>query len=95
MPEPLTDRQAELLSFVLSWTQLRGMPPTVTEMATAMRVSSTNTINDHVKALRRKGYLMPSESKRIARQIRPTELGADPRRWGRTVAVPLYDTNKE
>lgn len=65
--KPLTARQAEILDFIRDEIAARGLPPTVAEIATGMRVSSTNGIRDHLKALARKGAieLIPSASRGI------------------------------
>ncbi|MGI8738711.1 MAG: transcriptional repressor LexA [Gammaproteobacteria bacterium] len=63
----LTARQTEVLEFIRDEIATRGMPPTVAEIAAGMRVSSTNGIRDHLKALARKGAieLIPSASRGI------------------------------
>ncbi len=65
--KPLTARQTEILDFIRDEIATRGLPPTVAEIAVAMRVSSTNGIRDHLKALARKGAieLIPSASRGI------------------------------
>lgn len=54
---PLTSRQAECLRVVTRSIAFRGYPPTLREIGDAMGIRSTNGINDHLKALERKGYL--------------------------------------
>jgi repressor LexA len=65
--KPLTARQTEILDFIRDEIATRGLPPTVAEIAAGMRVSSTNGIRDHLKALARKGAieLIPSASRGI------------------------------
>lgn len=65
--KPLTARQTEILDFIRGEIAARGLPPTVAEIADGMRVSSTNGIRDHLKALARKGAieLIPSASRGI------------------------------
>jgi hypothetical protein len=49
-----------LLEYVIQQT-LELHPPTLREIGTYMDIKSTNGVNDHLKALRRKGYLeLPS-----------------------------------
>jgi hypothetical protein len=52
----LTARQKMLLEYVIQQT-LELHPPTLREIGTYMGIKSTNGVNDHLKALRRKGYL--------------------------------------
>lgn len=63
----LTARQTEILDFIRDEIAARGLPPTVAEIAAGMRVSSTNGIRDHLKALARKGAveLIPGASRGI------------------------------
>jgi repressor LexA len=53
----LTDRQLEVLRFIARQIEDRGYPPTIREIGEALEIRSTNGVNDHLKALERKGYL--------------------------------------
>ncbi|MBI4231451.1 MAG: transcriptional repressor LexA [Planctomycetes bacterium] len=53
----LTDRQREIVEFVRGETVRAGVPPSVREIARRMRIRSTRTVFDHLKALERKGVL--------------------------------------
>ena len=53
----LTDRQLEVLRFIARQIEERGYPPTIREIGEALDIRSTNGVNDHLKALERKGYL--------------------------------------
>ena len=65
----LTHRQAKVLEFILDSIGNRGYPPTIREIGTHMNIRSTNGVNDHLKALERKGYLVRDQSK--SRALRP------------------------
>jgi repressor LexA len=65
----LTARQAKVLEFIISSLEDRGYPPTIREIGTHMEIRSTNGVNDHLKALERKGYLVRDQSK--SRALRP------------------------
>lgn len=65
----LTDRQKKVLQFILTSLDDRGYPPTIREIGTHMSIRSTNGVNDHLKALERKGYLIRDQSK--SRALRP------------------------
>lgn len=54
----LTRRQVEVLATVLDSLDRREIPPTIREIGDALGISSTNGINDHLKALERKGMLV-------------------------------------
>jgi repressor LexA len=59
--DDLTDRQKEILQFILRTSEDRGFPPTIREIGEEMDISSTNGVNDHLKALERKGFLTRGE----------------------------------
>lgn len=66
----LTSRQQEILDFITASLDERGYPPTIREIGTQMGIRSTNGVNDHLKALERKGFLTREDLK--SRAIRPT-----------------------
>jgi repressor LexA len=67
----LTDRQLEVLRFIAQEIEDRGYPPTIREIGEALDIRSTNGVNDHLKALERKGYLARDPVK--SRALIPTE----------------------
>jgi repressor LexA len=77
----LTDRQLEVLRFIAGQIEDRGYPPTIREIGEALDIRSTNGVNDHLKALERKGYLTRDPVK--SRALIPTPqarhaLGEEP-----------------
>jgi len=79
--EGLTDRQLEVLRFIASQIEERGYPPTIREIGEALDIRSTNGVNDHLKALERKGFLSRDPVK--SRALIPTGaargvLGGEP-----------------
>lgn len=69
--EDITDRQKEILSFIQRTTEERGFPPTIREIGEEMDIRSTNGVNDHLKALERKGFLTRGEQQ--SRSLVPTK----------------------
>jgi repressor LexA len=69
----LTDRQAQALKYITDCLVDRGYPPTLREIGEHMGIKSTNGVNDHLKALERKGYLAREELK--SRALRPIDVG--------------------
>ncbi|MGZ6123813.1 MAG: transcriptional repressor LexA [Myxococcales bacterium] len=69
MTEPLTERQEKILSFIKKSIQDQGYPPTIREIGVHFGIRSTNGVNDHLKALERKGYLMRGELKSRALSV--------------------------
>src|SRR5919197_3829129 len=55
--QELTQRQAEILALIRARLEEQGMPPTREELARALQLASPNTVEFHLRALARKGYL--------------------------------------
>jgi repressor LexA len=70
----LTQRQQMVLDFIRQSISDRGYPPTLREIGARMGIRSTNGVNDHLRALERKGYLTREDMK--SRALRPTHLAA-------------------
>jgi repressor LexA len=69
----LTQRQQMVLDFIRQSISDRGYPPTLREIGARMGIRSTNGVNDHLRALERKGYLTREDMK--SRALRPTSSG--------------------
>src|SRR6266404_9701807 len=86
MADALTQRQREILDFISASIVERGYPPTLREIGLHFGIRSTNGVNDHLKALEKKGYLEREDLK--SRALRPISLdGAGP--TGNMVEVPI------
>lgn len=55
--ETLTDRQRAVLDHIRSKITEQGYAPTLREIGEALGMKSTNGVQDHVKALEKKGYI--------------------------------------
>lgn len=53
----LTERQAEILRFIVEDGKARGFPPTIREIGNRFGLSSSNAVADHLRALEKKGYV--------------------------------------
>src|SRR5947207_6839060 len=69
MADALTHRQREILDFISSSISERGFPPTLREIGEHFQIRSTNGVNDHLKALEKKGHLRREDLK--SRAMRP------------------------
>jgi len=65
----LTKRQAQTLDFIKQSIEERGYPPTLREIGESMGIRSTNGVNDHLRALERKGYLSREDMKSRALRL--------------------------
>ena len=96
----LTARQEQVLSYIRQSIVDRGYPPTLREIGAHMGIRSTNGVNDHLRALERKGYLTREDMK--SRALRPKDMDFGPKKslsetvveisvLGRVAAgMPLY-----
>ena len=71
----LTDRQRMVLDYICGSIDERGYPPTLREIGNKLGIRSTNGVNDHLRALERKGYLTREDMK--SRTLRPTAATND------------------
>ncbi|MBX3161526.1 MAG: transcriptional repressor LexA [Polyangiaceae bacterium] len=70
----LTKRQEQTLDFIRKCIEEHGYPPTLREIGEFMGIRSTNGVNDHLRALERKGYLRREDMKsRALRVVDPTD----------------------
>jgi repressor LexA len=95
----LTQRQREILDFISRRIHEQGYPPTIREIGEEMGIRSTNGVNDHLKALERKGFLKREGLK--SRALRPVGAGFEERNGhgnvisamiphsGDTISVPV------
>ena len=70
MATNITHRQQQVLDFITKCISESGYPPSMREIGEHMGIKSTNGVNDHLKALERKGYLVRDFMK--SRALRPT-----------------------
>jgi repressor LexA len=83
----LTERQAQALKYITDCLSIRGYPPTLREIGEHMGIKSTNGVNDHLKALERKGYLIREELK--SRALRPVDFGEATKPDSDELAIPI------
>ncbi|MBN1882636.1 MAG: transcriptional repressor LexA [Deltaproteobacteria bacterium] len=57
MVERLTDRQQEALDFIRAYTEDRGYPPTMRELADGLGLSGPKGAKEYMDILERKGYI--------------------------------------
>jgi len=73
-PIDLTQRQREVLDYIQECIGQWGYPPTIREIGDHFGIRSTNGVADHLKVLKRKGYLTHEGMK--SRTLRPTPAAA-------------------
>jgi repressor LexA len=87
----LTQRQQMVLDFIRQSIHDRGYPPTLREIGARMGIRSTNGVNDHLRALERKGYLTREDMK--SRALRPTSLATQSLGEGHVPSEPANDVD--
>jgi repressor LexA len=65
----LTKRQEQTLEYIRKSINEHGYPPTLREIGEHMGIRSTNGVNDHLRALERKGYLRRQDMKSRALKL--------------------------
>jgi repressor LexA len=81
-----TRKQQQILDFILKWQQTHGTTPTYQEIADQFGFRSLNSVTEHVRLLRQKGFLESEPGK--ARALRVTSPLAKLR--NRIVDIPLF-----
>jgi repressor LexA len=85
----LTKRQEQTLEFIRESIKDRGYPPTLREIGEHMGIRSTNGVNDHLRALERKGYLRREDMKSRALRLVGDEPEQQENAGGDVVAVQV------
>jgi repressor LexA len=81
----LTVKQKRVLEVIRQWLKMRGQPPTVREIGQEIGVASSCTVQRHLDALERKGFI-----KRDRYKYRSIELADTPfPMFTRAVNVPI------
>lgn len=65
----LTDRQQEILTYILDQVDKRGYPPSVREIGEAVGLSSPSTVHSHLSALVKAGYIRRDPTKPRAIEV--------------------------
>ncbi len=87
--DKLTKRQAAVLDFIIECIDVEGYPPTIREIGDHLGIKSTNGVNDHLKAIERKGYLEREDAK--SRALKPL-FNPDGSPYGREAVGSTDDT---
>ncbi len=69
MLKTLTERQTAILCFIKKFSLEKRYPPTIPEIQEEFGIRSPNGVNNHIKALIRKGYIKRDSSRARALEI--------------------------
>jgi repressor LexA len=74
----LTDKQRAVLAFIERQIVQQGYAPTIREIGRQFGIKSTNGVNDHLRALERKGYVgrdgQKSRTLRVLKSLEPAPV---------------------
>ncbi len=73
--EDLSSREKDILSFINSEASVKGFPPSVREICSAVGLKSTSTVHGYLNSLERKGYIKRDLTK--PRAIDVLQCGGD------------------
>ncbi len=71
MARGLTQRQEEILRFVVEYTQDSGFPPSIREIGQRFGIGSLRGVTVHLDALEKKGYIERANTPRSIKVIHP------------------------
>jgi repressor LexA len=83
MEHELTKKQNHMLQYIERHCEANGYPPTITEIGSYFRIT-IGTVQDHLEALRRKGYLKqhPNKARGLELVHKPDQIPI----YGRVIA---------
>ena len=84
----LSPRQQQILRLISQFMTRHGLPPTRADLARALRLRNRQGIDQHLRAIERKGYLRLEPG--IARGIRLLPAATEAAAEASTLLLPLY-----
>lgn len=85
----LTKRQEEILEFIKTHIEKSGFPPTILEIQQEFSFKSPNAVQDHIRAIERKGLIRRSPNKWRGLELVGVAKNKNDSAPPSTVAVPL------
>jgi repressor LexA len=85
----LTKRQAEILNFIKTHIQYSGFPPTISEIQGQFSFRSPNAVQEHLKALVRKGQIRRNPNQWRGLELITSNKSRDEAAKYSTISVPL------
>lgn len=85
----LTKRQAEILSFIKTHIQYSGFPPTISEIQGQFSFKSPNAVQEHLKALVRKGQIRRNPNQWRGLELMVSNKSRNEAVQYSTISVPL------
>lgn len=73
-PGSLTQKQHEVLAFIVKAVEERGLPPTIREIGNQLGTNSTWGVRRHLQALERKGFIKRHEGQARGIELVPEQV---------------------
>ena len=77
----LTDRQRDVLGFMLTFCAENKRPPGIREIGAALAIGSTNAVAEHLRFIEKKGYVAQAGAKAHNSWWPTRDLDGAPIRW--------------
>ena len=87
--EDLSQRQQEILEFIIKETQIKGYPPSVREIGEAVGLSSSSSVHAHLEKLQQLGYIRRDPTKPRAIEVLKPTLESDDLYMSEVIPVPV------
>src|ERR1700733_15326561 len=87
-PPLLSPRQQQILRLISQFMKRHGLPPTRADLARALRLRNRQGIDQHLRAIERKGYLKLEPG--IARGVRVLRSAIEAAAEAHALLLPLY-----
>lgn len=93
MQRELSERQRQILQYIVRHTELNGYPPTVREIGEAVSLSSSSTVHAHLKSLEQAGLIrrdaVLTRAIRVVMPGKPDSAADQAHSQKRVVSLPL------
>lgn len=87
--EDLSQRQQEILEFIIKETQIKGYPPSVREIGEAVGLSSSSSVHAHLEKLQQLGYIRRDPTKPRAIEVLKPTFESDDLYMSEVIPVPV------
>ncbi|HEX3044657.1 MAG TPA: transcriptional repressor LexA [Bacillota bacterium] len=87
--DDLTERQKEIMEYILTEVQKKGYPPSVREIGEAVGLSSSSSVHAQLEKLEQLGYLRRDPTKPRAIEVLNSDLLNDNMSFKNLVSIPI------
>lgn len=88
MAKGLTQRQQEILDFIVEYVETEGYPPSIREIGQKFEIGSLRGVTVHLDALERKSYISRTNTPRSIKLVHPKYMPSS----SKVIMLPLVGT---